>query len=62
MPEQKTRKCPECAEEILIDARKCKHCGSDVTKGGQIANAGVHLIKAGIGLALFALSLYYFTR
>jgi len=25
-----TRKCPECAEEILAEARKCKHCGSQV--------------------------------
>lgn len=23
------RKCPHCAEQIKLDALKCKHCGSD---------------------------------
>lgn len=26
------RKCPFCAEEILADAKKCKHCGEFVNK------------------------------
>ncbi len=25
-----TRPCPECAEQILLAARKCKHCGAAV--------------------------------
>ena len=24
------RKCPACAEMVLAEARKCKHCGTDL--------------------------------
>jgi len=27
---RKTKNCPMCAEPILVEARKCKHCGSDL--------------------------------
>lgn len=30
-PVEQRVKCPECAELVLIDARKCKHCGSELT-------------------------------
>ena len=30
MPQRKTRECPYCAEDILVKAKVCKHCGRDV--------------------------------
>lgn len=30
-PEEATRKCPYCAEDVRAEAVKCKHCGSDIT-------------------------------
>ena len=29
---EKTKKCPFCAEDININAVKCKHCGEFLTK------------------------------
>ena len=28
------KKCPDCAELVLIDARVCKHCGCKFKAGG----------------------------
>ena len=30
-PPRPTKRCPACAEDVLADARKCKHCGEDLT-------------------------------
>lgn len=30
IPSSTTKECPECAETILMKAKKCKHCGSVV--------------------------------
>lgn len=24
-----SKKCPDCAEQVLAEAKKCKHCGHD---------------------------------
>ena len=34
------KKCPECFEEVKREARKCKHCGEDLTKLVNIVNFG----------------------
>lgn len=35
-----TKKCPYCAEEILVDAIKCKHCGSALSDPSSAQVAG----------------------
>lgn len=30
MSEEKMKKCPKCGEEILVSAKTCKHCHSDL--------------------------------
>src|ERR1700716_4375740 len=37
---QELRKCPECAELILREAKKCKHCGSVVEPGAAAKGGG----------------------
>ncbi|MDD4318990.1 MAG: hypothetical protein PHW10_01555 [Candidatus Peribacteraceae bacterium] len=35
MPDSQTKKCPMCAEEIKVDAKKCKHCGEMLNNDGH---------------------------
>lgn len=36
--ENETKHCPYCGEEILSNARKCKHCGEWLTEEDRLAN------------------------
>ena len=31
------KRCPFCVEEILVDAKKCKHCGSALEEGASVS-------------------------
>ena len=36
MGEEKSyKKCPFCAEEILVEAKICKHCGGNIFEAGK---------------------------
>jgi len=42
-----TKKCPFCAEEVRVEAIKCKHCGSDLSKSSSVETADPHVIRSG---------------
>ncbi|WP_228713094.1 zinc ribbon domain-containing protein [Klebsiella pneumoniae] len=46
-------KCPYCAEMIKPEARKCKHCGSDVKEAIEVARLKI-LSRATFHLMLFS--------
>ena len=48
------KRCPFCAEEILADAKKCKHCGSLVDVDSPVLAATKPLPLADYGVALLA--------
>jgi hypothetical protein len=61
-----TKKCPACAEEILFDAKKCKHCGeilgawpgdqakAETDSGSKNTTVRTTLIATGVVAALGA--------
>jgi len=49
MPTAAFRKCSFCAEEILVDARKCKHCGE--FSNGSVSKSVLGLFAAGLVIA-----------
>lgn len=36
-PPRPTKRCPACADDVLADARRCKHCGQDLTDAMALA-------------------------
>ena len=47
--------CPYCGEQILAVAKKCKHCGSDLTGGASRRDAAAKATAADYGLFLLAI-------
>ena len=44
MSNEGKKKCPFCAEEVLVDAKKCKHCG-EILDPTLLRGAGLGLEK-----------------
>lgn len=63
MNEPSERKCPLCAEMVKAEAKRCKHCGADLTKsdfehradalGKNLRGCGCAMM-AGAGLIILA--------
>lgn len=46
------KRCPFCAEQILADAKKCKHCGSQLGEGDTIMVAKAPIANYGLFLLM----------
>jgi hypothetical protein len=48
-----TRKCSFCAEEILADAKKCKHCGEFVNETISKSVGAIFAVGVVVACSLF---------
>jgi len=54
-PVNATKKCPMCAEEVLLDARKCKHCGEDFTRASRMGAIRRRALLIGVPILLIGI-------
>ncbi len=52
--------CPFCAEEILVEAQKCKHCGQFLVKKDDLGRATKHLTMFLLTLIAVGAVLYFY--
>jgi hypothetical protein len=55
-PAEPTRKCPECAETVLLAAKKCKHCGAELPPVDVAAQAAAPVDRGGASNILIAIT------
>lgn len=58
--QRRTRKCPMCGEEILPEAKKCKHCGEYLGKDGAPLRRVDRLVYVVLGLFLGGIGVHNF--
>lgn len=52
-----TKTCPECAEDVQAAAKKCRHCGTDLSKSRQVAN---QIFGLAFCIVFFAILMFFF--
>lgn len=55
------KKCPFCAEEILTDAKKCKHCGEFIEKNISNGTSNKRILKIIISIVIVVLVYNFFS-